>query len=262
MKTISLSLLALKQLARTHSSTNQHARDSVYSKEDGFMRDSADSRTAAPKGSNGDGAEEFWRRENLRFAEPHYRTRKLVRIIEKLARGRQCSLLDLGCGPAALGRMLPANVDYYGIDIAIQDPAPNLLEADLRHSPIKFDDRHFDIVIGQGIFEYVGDAQSQKFEEIASILNPDGRFVGSYWNFEHRKAYIYSAFSNVQPFGEFRGDLARHFKVDRYFPASHNWHHSGPSRPITSALNRPVNFNIPFVSPTLAVEYFFLCSPK
>ena len=204
----------------------------------------------------------FWRKENLKFAEPHYRMVKAARIIRQLTQGRECTLLDVGCGPAALGRLLPANIDYYGIDIAIQDPAPNLLEADLRVAPIKFGDKRFDIVLAQGIFEYVGDTQSQKFAEIAAILNPDGKFIVSYWNFGHRNPEMYHAFSNVQSFDDFRTDLARHFRVDKFFPASHNWRPTGPSRRITRAINMPMKINIPFISPVLAVEYFFICSSR
>ena len=203
----------------------------------------------------------FWRKENLRFVEPHYRLVKAARIIKKLAQGRECTLLDVGCGPATLAHLLPSNVDYYGIDIAIQDPAPNLLEADLRVAPVKFDDKKFDIVLAQGIFEYVGDTQSQKFAEIAAILNENGKFIVSYWNFGHRNPHMYHAFSNIQPFDDFRKDLSRHFKIDRFFPASHNWRHTGPNRRITRAINMPMEINIPLVSPVLAVEYFFVCSP-
>jgi SAM-dependent methyltransferase len=207
-------------------------------------------------------AEAFWRRENLRFAAPHYRSVKAARIVARIARGRESSLLDVGCGPATFGRMLPANIDYYGIDIAIQDPALNLREADLRTMPISFGGKRFDIVLAQGFFEYVGDTQSQKFAEIAKILNDGGNFIVSYWNFGHRDPLIYHAFSNVQPVADFRRDLARHFKISRSFPAAHNWRHAGPNRRITRALNAPINFNIPFVSPALAVEYFFICSPR
>src|SRR5215813_11391899 len=161
----------------------------------------------------------FWRRENLRFTEPHYRMVKAARIIRKLAQGRECTLLDVGCGPATLSHLLPSNIDYYGIDIAIQDPAPNLLEADLRKDPIKFGAKRFDIVLAQGIFEYVGDTQSRKFTEIAEILNEDGKFVVSYWNFGHRNPDMYHAFSNIQPFDDFRKALSRHFKIDKFFPA-------------------------------------------
>ena len=125
----------------------------------------------------------FWSKENLKFNEPWYRLQKSARIIGRLAQGRECSLLDIGCGPGTLGRLLPENVDYYGIDIAIHDPAPNLLEADILERPISFGDRRFDIVIAQGVFEYLGDRQSQKFSEISQLLHNDGTFVVSYTNF-------------------------------------------------------------------------------
>lgn len=44
----------------------------------------------------------------------------------------------------------------------------------------------FDIILAQGIFEYVGRFQPQKFAEIAQILNEDGKFIVSYVNFNHR----------------------------------------------------------------------------
>ncbi|MGO8959002.1 MAG: class I SAM-dependent methyltransferase [Streptosporangiaceae bacterium] len=226
------------------------------------MTERAYGKAVTPRDVAQETVEAFWRRENLRFAEPHYRLVKAARIIDKLARGRECSLLDIGCGPATVGSIVPANVDYYGIDIAIQDPAPNLLEADLRDTPISFDGKRFDIVLAQGFFEDVGDTQSQKLAEIAEILNYGGKFIVSYWNFGHRKPLIYQAFSNVQSLDSFRTDLARYFKIDRSFPAAHNWRHAGPSRRITRALNVPININIPLVSPTLAVEYFFICSPR
>ena len=157
-------------------------------------------------------------------------------------------------------RLLPPNVQYYGIDIAIPNPAPNLIEADLLETPIRFGDKRFDIITAQGVFEYVGDFESQKFDEIAQLLNEDGRFIVSYWNFSHRNTTISWAFSNVQPLDDFRKSLTRYFKVDRCFPVSHNWKHGWPGRKLNKAINMHVNMNVPFVSPRLAVEYFFVCS--
>ena len=204
---------------------------------------------------------QFWGVQNLKFGEPWYRLEKSARIISKLAGGRQCTLLDIGCGPATLMRLLPANVDYYGIDIAIHDPAPNLIEADLLESAIAFGGKKFDIITALGLFEYVGRLQSQKFSEIARLLNADGKFVVSYTNFGHRKKRIYEAFSNIQALGSFREDLQRYFYVDRSFPASHNWKHSQPNREVVKAANMHVSVNIPVLSPILAVDYFFVCSP-
>ena len=230
------------------------------------MKDSVSSKGPAPE----HGAQvkaltdrkDFWKEENLNFSRPWYRLEKSARIINRLAGGAECTLLDIGCGPATLMRLLPSNVQYHGIDIAIHNPTPNLIEADIVDAPIRFHEKRFDIVIAQGIFEYVGDCQSQKFAEVAQLLNEGGTFIATYWNFGHRKRYIYEAFSNVQTFDEFRNDLARYFNIDRFFPASHNWRHSEPNRKLIKALNMHMNVNVPFISPALAVEYYFICSSR
>jgi SAM-dependent methyltransferase len=222
----------------------------------------SDGRAAAAAQAEGNSRQDFWRKENLNFSKPHYRLEKARRIIEKVARGRECTLLDIGCGPATLMRMLPPNVHYYGIDIAIQQPAPNLLEADIVRTPIRFNDLRFDIVHAQGIFEYVGEVQSQKFAEIADLLKADGVFIASYWNFSHRDPQRYSAHSNIQTIAEFRADLSSHFTVDRFFPASHNLHQHWPGRKLSQAISMRVNVNLPVISPRLAVEYFACCSPR
>lgn len=220
----------------------------------------------APASSAGSPAQlykkDFWSKENLKFSEPWYRIEKSGRLITRLAGGSECTLLDVGCGPAALMRLLPPNVHYYGIDIAIQERAPNLMESDILKNPIKFGDKRFDFIIAQGVFEYLGQSQSQKFAEIAEILNDDGTFIVSYTNFKHRKPVIYHAFSNVVSLDEFRSDLTRYFDIRRFFPFSHNWKHGQPARKLVKAVNMHVSANIPLISPVLAVEYFFICSPR
>jgi SAM-dependent methyltransferase len=205
---------------------------------------------------------DFWSEENLKFSEPWYRIEKSARLITRMARGKESTLLDIGCGPAALMRLLPRNVHYYGIDIAIQEPAPNLIESNILEKPIRFGDKRFDIVIAQGVFEYLGDSQSRKFAEIARILDDDGTFIVSYTNFKHRKRVVYHAFSNVVSLDEFRSDLGRYFDIRRCFPFSHNWKHSQPDRKLVKAVNMHLSANIPLISPILAVEYFFVCSVR
>lgn len=205
---------------------------------------------------------EFWGAENLKFSEPWYRLQKSARILSRLAAGTECSLLDIGCGPGTLARLLPPNVAYCGVDISIPSPAPNLMEADLLESVIGFDGRKFDLVSALGFFEYVGEHQQQKFSEIAALLTGSGRFLVTYTNFRHRNTRIFEAFSNVQQLDAFKRDLGRYFSIDRSFPASHNWKHSQPSRDIVKSANMHLNANIPLVSRALAVDYFFICSPR
>jgi SAM-dependent methyltransferase len=173
---------------------------------------------------------DFWRTENLKYARPHFRMRKVARVIRGLARGREWDLLDVGCGPATLGGLLPPNVRYHGIDIAISQPADNLVEQDILEKPIAFKGMRFDVVVAQGLFEYVGEHTAEKFGDIAGLLASDGRFVVTYQNFGHRDREICWPYGNVQQPAEFRSNLTRFFRIERSFPVAHNWNHSHPGR--------------------------------
>jgi SAM-dependent methyltransferase len=203
---------------------------------------------------------EFWIRENQKHIPAHYRLQKLARIITKLAGGRKTDLLDVGCGPATLMKLLPDNVSYYGIDIAIHNAAPNLLEADIVETPIRFGNKRFQIVVAQGLFEYLGDAQSSKFADVASILDDGGIFLVTFTNFGHRHAQGYEPFNNIQSVQAFSDGLGAHFKVVKSFPISHTWQGGQPTRALIKSANMHMSLNVPLVSPRLAVEYGFLCS--
>ena len=205
---------------------------------------------------------DFWSKENLKFARPHFRLEKSAWLINKIAGARSCELLDVGCGPAALQPLLRGNIAYYGIDIAIQEPAPNLIEADFLKTPIGFAGRTFDIVVAQGVFEYVGTFQEQKFAEIRDLLRPAGIFLASYVNFGHRDHGIYRPYSNIQKMSDFQESMSKYFVMDRTFPTSHNWNKSEPNRWLMRVWQMPMRVNIPIVSPLFAVEYFFICSAK
>ena len=229
------------------------------------MYDPASSTDTAPGDDAGGSAHyytrDFWSKENLKFVKPHFRMEKAARIINAMAQGKESCLLDVGCGPATLMRLLDENIHYYGIDIAIHEPAPNLIEADFLKTPIKFGDNRFDIVLAQGVFEYVGSFQTQKLDEISKLLTSNGKFIVSYWNFNHRDKQGTPAFSNIQSYSQLRKSLACYFTIDNSFPIGHNWHQREPGRKLMKAAQMGVNINIPFISPVLAVEYFFICSP-
>jgi SAM-dependent methyltransferase len=228
------------------------------------MNDPARDNDTDPGSDSGNAVEhykkDFWDEENLRWAEPHLRARKVARLVNKIARGKEYDLLDVGCGPASLSHLLDGNIHYYGIDIAIHNPAPNLIEADLIEKPIEFNGRQFGMVVAQGAFEYFGGVQDQKFAEIKKLLTDSGTFIVSYWNFGHRNARMYEPFSNIQPINDFRASLSSYFRIKQSFPASHNWKHNMSDRKLLKAINMHVSMNIPFASPRLAVEYFFICS--
>ena len=203
---------------------------------------------------------EFWATENLKYTAPHFRLEKAARLLNSIAGRRECDLLDLGCGPAALMDLLRPNIHYYGIDIAVQRPGLQFREMDFVEAPIRFGDMRFDLVIAQGVFEYIGNVQEQKFAEIRDLLNDGGRFVVTYVNFDHCRRHIYWPYNNVRPFDDFYSSLSKTFRVERYFPTSHRWHHDEPRRRIIKALQSHININIPVLSRLFAVEYFFVCS--
>jgi SAM-dependent methyltransferase len=156
---------------------------------------------------------------------------------------------------------MPEGVSYHGIDIAIQEPAPYLIETDFLEAPVGFGGKKFDVVVAQGVFEYVGQFQSEKLAEIAGLLRDGGRFVVTYQNFDHRKKEVYWPYSNVQRPADFRADLSRFFHVERYFPLSHNWNHSQPNRNFMKTAQACLNVSVPVISRILAVDYLYICSP-
>ena len=113
--------------------------------------------------------------ENLKYAEPHFRMRKVAREVRRIARGRECDLLDVGCGPGTLARLMPPGVRYHGVDIAIPAPAPNLIEMDIIEEPVSFRGQTFDVIVAQGLFEYAGEFQANR----SQIDNALGRSVSA-----------------------------------------------------------------------------------
>jgi SAM-dependent methyltransferase len=205
----------------------------------------------------------FWFDENLRYSQPHFRLIKCANIVKGLSKGKPCELLDVGCGPATLAKLLSENFQYYGIDLAIHEKSPYLKEIDILNKPIEFEDRKFDFVVASGVFEYMGDQQHQKFSEIGNILKPEGKFIATFINIHHRHPlHAFGMYNNILPIGEFLRDLKTVYRVDRFFPTAHNWLGSEPRKPLIMMLNMHMNINIPVISPRLAVEYIFICSPK
>lgn len=204
---------------------------------------------------------DYWIVENAQYAEASFRLKKCAAFINKMAGIRPCTLLDVGCGPAALRPLLLQNIDYCGIDIAIRQPAPYLREFDIAQEPIAFEDGRFDFVTALGFFEYMGQKEGVKFLEIRKVLKEDGKFILSYINFGHFRRRVWPNYNNIQSVAEIKKALREYYRVDTYFPASHHWRQKQPGKYSMRPLQMLVNFNIPILSPMLAVEYFFICSP-
>ena len=84
----------------------------------------------------------------------------------------------------------------------------------------------------------------------------------SYINFGHRRPNLYWPYSNVQSIDDFRASLSSQFSIKAMFPTSHNWRHSEPNRKLIKLANMHLNVRVPVITSKLAVEYFFVCSPR
>lgn len=205
---------------------------------------------------------DYWIVENALYFEASFRLRKCAQVINELAGDRECSLLDVGCGPAALRTLLKPNVKYHGIDIAIHQKAQFLREIDTASAPIAFDKKRFDFIVALGFFEYMGQHQKQKLEEIRHILKDDGKFMMSYINFGHYRRQVWPNYNSVQSISEMTRALKEVFQVQRHFPASHHWRQKQPGKSALPGLQMRINFHVPVLSPLFAVEYFFICSQR
>ena len=207
---------------------------------------------------------DFWQLESLRYTESHFRLEKCAKIINSLSKNRGCDLLDVGCGPATIAKLLQKNIHYYGIDLVIHAPAPNLLEMDIRQNEIGFNGRMFDIVFMQGVFEYLGDHQHKKLGEIHHVLKQGGKFIVTYVNFSHFRSLLLdnSMYNNIQPIEVFKSDLESFFIIDKSFPTSYNWNRTEPKRGWLKKIQMPLHVRLPVLSTYLAVEYVYICSPR
>ncbi len=209
-------------------------------------------------------SQEFWQRENLKYSKPNFRLERVARIVNTMSKGRAWELLDVGCGPGALATILRPNIQYYGIDIALQRSAPYLMERDFSRHPLEWAGKHFDVIVAAGVFEYMGVVQDQRLQDISRLLKPDGRFVVTYTNYQHRKdnREYHWLYNNIQPITVFKQHLATVFVVKRWFPCSSNWHWSEPRRAWLRACQMRVNLRLPVISRMTALDYVFICASR
>jgi SAM-dependent methyltransferase len=205
---------------------------------------------------------EYWSQESLRFTQPHFRLLKTANIINDIARGRSLDLLDVGCGPATLSKLLQKNISYHGIDLFIHEPAPNLIQEDLLRNEIKFRDQVFDMICAFGFFEYMGNLQHKKLSEIDLILKPGGQFITSFNNFSHLHPLNTPAYSNMISIEDFLADLKSLFHVSSVYPTSYNWIATEPRREWLRRIQMPLRLNIPVLNNAFGVQFIFICSKR
>ena len=202
----------------------------------------------------------YWIEENLPYKEPYFRLEKCARIVNSLAQDKECDLLDIGCGPASLSNLLRKNINYHGIDIAIHNSSPSLIESNVVENEINFNNMQFDIVVAAGLFEYVGEYQAQKLTEISKIMKNEAVFVVTYTNFNHiHKLGHTSPYNNIRSINNFKESLKEFFIITSWYPSSYNWNQSETRKKWLKKINMVINFHIPIFAPLFAVNYFFIC---
>ncbi|SMP72082.1 Methyltransferase domain-containing protein [Desulfonatronum zhilinae] len=94
------------------------------------------------------------------------------------------SILDIGCGPAAILGYLPEGVEYVGVDVSQQyiDAATRQHGGRGRFFCMSVDDLSendfgvFDLVLGTGVLHHLDDAQARSFFSLAGrMLHTEGR---------------------------------------------------------------------------------------
>ncbi|HEY9514849.1 MAG TPA: class I SAM-dependent methyltransferase [Gemmatimonadaceae bacterium] len=134
-----------------------------------------------------------WNQRAQTFDRPHPRLRLIANAIARLP-GNVSTLLDIGCGPGTLRSLLPATIEYFGVDIAgdvipVREDPEHFVIADLNHEDDCFPGRRFTVVVASGMFEYVRDPD-RFLLFVERKLSPDGHFILTYLNrWRYRDAF-------------------------------------------------------------------------
>jgi len=203
---------------------------------------------------------DYWIKENLRYTHVYFRTVKLASIINAMSRGEQCDLLDVGCGPETLSSLLNKNINYFGIDIAIQNPKQHLREVDITCNPIHFKGQIFDFVVAAGLFEYMGGHSEEKYLEIRSLLKPSGKFIVTYMNMAHCTKPSYPSWNNITTINKFKTDLSKYYYIQDYFPSYYSTKSGDLQNVLMRKLQLHFNLDLPLLGKKYGVNYIFICS--
>lgn len=140
----------------------------------------------------------YWAVETKKYETPHRRLKRLADELNRLPLSAG-KVLDLGCGPGTLGRLLDrSRLAYAGVDVFPQpDFGGRYGQFDLENGPwsdFPFAEK-FDAIVLSGVMEYLS---AQRLAELfrfikQNLLKPDGIILASYTNFDHyaRQALTY-----------------------------------------------------------------------
>ena len=128
--------------------------------------------------------------------------RKVAREVRRIARGRECDLLDVGCGPGTLARLMPPGVRYH-VDITIPAPVPNLIEMDIIEEPVGFRGQTFDVCAARWRirqnYEYraAGSMVTLVYRDPGRRPQPTGYRLGGYAGGAREQGYFRNAYRSL-----------------------------------------------------------------
>jgi predicted TPR repeat methyltransferase len=132
--------------------------------------------------------EEYWRVRTQAFNTPHRRLCVIRDLIHSLPM-TPATLLDVGCGSCTLRSLLPAEIEYFGVDLtprcfADQRNADHFEAVDLDQSPAAFGSARFDAVVCSGVLEYIAHPDDF-FCFLRKKVSPSGHLILSFTNRQH-----------------------------------------------------------------------------
>jgi len=121
--------------------------------------------------------------------EEQMRYRRALKVLAKTA-GIGKTVLDIGCRDCGLRDLLPASVEYQGIDIAPEFLAAGVIIRDVSIG-LPFATGYFDTVFAIDVLEHTTNP-ARVLREIRRVLTPGGRAIVSIPNPYHVKEIVWN----------------------------------------------------------------------
>jgi len=131
----------------------------------------------------------YWNSRSPEFDGIHPRLQLIGELVASIP--GIATMLDVGCGPAAVRRVIPSTIEYFGVDIAsdviaAQHDPEHFEVIDLDGDARCFGERRFDLILCSGVFEYI--QRTQPFMQFLRRKSaPDGHLIFSFTNHQHHK---------------------------------------------------------------------------
>lgn len=121
----------------------------------------------------------------------HFYNTRIRRVAELLSGFEAGRVLDIGCGPAVIGRIFRGKpIRYHGVDVSAEmlSVCGSTFGGDAQYSfsigsieALGFQSNFFDVVLCLGVWEYVRDARAA-VREVARVLKPNGILIATMLN--------------------------------------------------------------------------------